>query len=484
MKLFESLSRMGRSSNRAPGGSRIVVAHWDRDSVQYLVASPKSYVLLPSHCGRIPRNENDSPFATLAAHLRDAKIQAQKLIVLLSRPELDLLSLNLPWAETVELPALVASEVEQQLGESEVPPVVDFQVVNNAKSSEGNGIQVMAFSLNARELQAIQKLSTEAGFRLAAIGSRHLAPLSILRRQAIPNNSLAISVHLYSGETELAICRGADPILLRSIRLGASDPVRIADQIYMEVQRCLTLLSHEEAELPMSWFVFTSDDTAWNVLRSLEEREGVVAHPVDPYFGWTAEATKDSKESISRIDSAANAGAAWDYLNQTTPINLLNPKRPPKPANPYVRWGLLGTAAACVVGIGTYFLLADVWKLQDEVTKLEVELKDAQKITSKYQEKSDQVAMVEAWLGDQVDWLAELSDLSERLPDGQSASVRRLTAVTNARNGLFNLSVQVADQEFISQLENRIRSAKYNASSKQISQNPIRRSIHGNLKRR
>jgi hypothetical protein len=121
---------------------------------------------------------------------------------------------------------------------------------------------------------------------------------------------------------------------------------------------------------------------------------------------------------------------------------------------------------------GGYFLLSDVWELRDEVARLQSSLKDTVKVTSKYQEKSDQVALVESWLSDQVDWVAELSDLAARLPDGQDATVRRLTATVNAKgNGALDLSMQVKSQEIISELENRIRGAKYTIVSKQITQN-------------
>jgi hypothetical protein len=119
-----------------------------------------------------------------------------------------------------------------------------------------------------------------------------------------------------------------------------------------------------------------------------------------------------------------------------------------------------------------YFLMSDVWELQDEALSLQSTLKDTFKVTSKYQEKSDQVALVESWLADQVDWVAELSDLASRLPDGQDATVRRLTATINAKgNGALDLSMQVKSQEIISELENRIRGAKYTIVSKQITQN-------------
>ena len=150
----------------------------------------------------------------------------------------------------------------------------------------------------------------------------------------------------------------------------------------------------------------------------------------------------------------------------------LAPKRSPAPPNPWIRWGAigaLGTVAATTIG---YFLMSDNWNLEEQIESLRNKLQNTSKVTSKYQQKSDQVAMVETWLSDQVDWVAELSDLASRLPDGQEATVRRLSASINAKgNGTIDLAMQVASQEVIAELENRIRGAKYTIVSKQITQN-------------
>ena len=136
------------------------------------------------------------------------------------------------------------------------------------------------------------------------------------------------------------------------------------------------------------------------------------------------------------------------------------------------RWLTIGSAAAVALCIAVYFLLADISALRDEVRALDDELASTKKVTAKYQEKADQVVTVENWLSDQVDWLDELNALSKRLPDGQNATVRRLTASANSKTAVIDLAVQVAKQETISQFEGSIRSAKYAVTSKQISQNP------------
>jgi hypothetical protein len=457
----------------------VAVVHWDRENVYFFIVTPKSSKLSPADYGSVPHTDVANPFMALAGYFRQHSIQVQRLVVLLSRPELELLTLTLPPASALELPALVASEVEQQLGDAEEPPAIDFYVLPNPRTelvesdpaAAPSGVQVLAFALTASVQQTLLSQITGAGFRLVAIGSRHLAPLGLLRRKPVPESTPTVSVHLYASEAELAICRGAEPSLLRSIRVNPEDPAQVAEQILLESQRCLALLPHDFAEQTFSWFVYSSCEASWQVAQALEDHEQIAIQPIDPLMGWDVQSQVESPVA-PQFASAANSGAAWDYLFGKLPVDLLAPKKAPKAANPMIRWGAMGAAAAMVLAIGVTFMLSDVNQLRDEVETLQRELNGAQQVTAKYREKADQVAAVESWLSDQVDWVDELNVLSKRLPDGQNATVRRLTATANGNSATIDLAVQVAQQETISQLEASIRSAKYAVTSKQISQTP------------
>ena len=412
MKLLEQLSNLRKHATGNTGTGRIAVVHWDHEQIYFLVVSQKSKTVTANDVGTIVHTEAGNPLLALATHFRDRSISVQRLVVLLSRPELDLPTLNLPPAEDSELPSLIASEVEQQLGETDEPPIVDFHVVAHPKADKNVGNQVLVFALPAKELSSLQKQVAAAGFKLAAICSRHLAPLGILRRQNISDETLAVSVHLYTGEVELSVCRGSDPILLRTIRLSTDEPARVAEQIWMELQRCLTLLPQETAELQLEWYVFATSDAARQVAQALEDRGESSIHTIDPLVDWQVNevpkndaSTSDAEQSVSLTTSAANAGAAWDFVNNALPVNLLAPKRAPKPKNPRVRWAAIGTCAVSVLCIAVYFLLSDVWQLQIEIDTLQMELDNTKKVTAKYQEKSDHVLAVQALLADQVDLL-------------------------------------------------------------------------------
>ena len=491
MKLIDSLKslRSPRSLTK-PSGGRVAFMHWDRESVNYFVITPGSKRIQSKDFGAIAYTAPHTPFVALANHFSTQGIHVSRLVVLLSRPELDLISLNLPPSERSEIAALVAAEVEQQLGESPEPPIIDYYVTNASKDGiklagtktdgakepsspevENVGVQVLAFALSQKELGSIQTQCSEAGFKLQAVGSRHLSPLSLLRQQNLPDDTLDVLIHLYPGETELTICRGVEPLLLRSIRNSTDDADRVAEQIWLETQRCLTLLPQPIAELPKSWFLFATGEFATAVTVALKAHEEINVTPLDPLAAWDVQRDESDIAASTRITSAANSGAAIDFVRQCLPVNLLDPKRPPTPQSLLRRWGGWGVLAASAAAIGGYLLLSDIWQLQSEADGLESELRDATKLTSKYLEKSDQVQAVEGWLSDQVDWLTELTELSTRLPEGSNASVRRLTASSSSNGASIDISVQANTQETISELENRIRGAKYSAVSKQISQN-------------
>ncbi len=495
-RLIKQFARLRSATRGGKNTERVVIAHWDRETIDYLIVNPKSKQLAAADIGSVPRADHANPLKAMAEYFSKNSINVNRLVVLLSRPELDMITLELPPADENELPALVASAVEQQLGEAEESPRIDYcSIAQTAEDATTSGTrQVMAFALAAAELKSLQLQSEAAGFRLVAIGSRHLSPLGALRQKLLPVTGLTISVHVYSGEVELAICRGIDPVMLRSLRVNLEEPSRVAEQIWLETQRCLTLLPQSLSEMSVYWCVFTNSEAAWQVARGLEDR-GLDVQPIDPFIGWElvgCQKRLDGDQTLSALTSpradasglpklehakfdlpgtsAANTGAASEYLQNALPINMLAPKQAPKPPNPLLRWAAIGTAATVVLLVALSFMFSDLRQLEDEVAGLESQLDEAKKLAAKLQGKADQVQYVESWLSDQVDWLTELNVLSSRLPDGEVATVRRLTASTVDQTAIVDLSVQVAEQENVSQLENSIRSQKYSATSKRISQ--------------
>jgi len=148
MKILDRLSFLPRKQTQASLSGRLAIVHWDRDNLFYLIASGAGrslkegeygvVSLIPSSSSAESQATMDeskrlSPLIALGKHFQEQGVSANRLVVLLSRPELDLLTLSLPPATQDELPTLVAAEVEQQQGESPEPPAVDYYVIGDAQ---------------------------------------------------------------------------------------------------------------------------------------------------------------------------------------------------------------------------------------------------------------------------------------------------------------------------------------------------------------
>ena len=467
------LSKFIRMPNRRSGVGPVAVIHWDRERLYYFIGSMRE-PLTDNSTGTIELTPQDKPITAFAGHLTQSNRKINQVLVLLSRPELDLSTLTLPEGDEKETSAMVASEIEQQYGDGHEPPTVDFAISSPVQevgtNSEVNN--VLVFSAQPKYLQSLEDQATTSGLKLVGVGARHLGPLSLMKRHSVLKDGFAIAIQFYPGETEISMCHDAMPMLLRSIRNSTDDSERVAEQVAIEVERCLTLLPHHIATLPIQLAFFGDSPFATSVTAALNSHEHLTVSIVDPAEGWNDSSPVPPLAAPIHGVIAPNLGAAWDYFHKCLPVNLLHPKQPPKPVNPWVRRSAFGGLIAAAAAIAAYVMLSDISELKDEVAQRETEFSNTSKVTSKYQQKADKVQAVEDWLSNQTDWLAELNELSKRLPEGQNATVRRLTANLSGSGGAIDLSVQVNQQEYISVLEDRLKSAKYSVLSRQISQSP------------
>ena len=107
--LIERLLQFRQRTRRVSTNSRVAIVHWDQDTLDFLIVGPKSESIATGDHGRLSWTAFDNPLQALAEHWSGQADGPQRLIVLLSRPLLEQLSLTLPPSEASELPALVAA---------------------------------------------------------------------------------------------------------------------------------------------------------------------------------------------------------------------------------------------------------------------------------------------------------------------------------------------------------------------------------------
>ncbi len=450
----------------------VVVADWDRNEVRFLALSPQRTGLEILASASAPRTPDDTPMSTLGKLLAGGRFLSYPLVLLLSRTDLEMISLVLPQEARDQFPEMVQLEIEQRLGEHESAPVVDYAIAGN---NDASGVVVLAFSLLPEEVDRWSREAKEEKLRLAAIAPRHLSLLAKLPAGAM--NQTRVAIQSLPSEVEMVVARGSQPLFLRTLRLSTDDASSIAEQILLEVQRCLSLLPSEhqgeEAEVATAapspappLFVFPGTD-AGPLAEALRERKVAEVHYLTSSSLWPS----GSVASEIRTEQFASLlGAGEQFLQHQLPVNLLAPKRPPKPIHPLRKWGPIGGLTAASLVLGGWFLYSDVRDLNEEANRLQTTRDDQWKLANKSAEWIDKLDLVEKWEAERVDWLSLMASLSSTLPLGDRASVRRMTASVSNAGPQVSLSVMVKSPEDLALMEEKLRSQSMEVSSQRVNQ--------------
>lgn len=441
----------------------VAAVHIGRNEIHYIVAQRRGTALRYLAAGDLTRDTSQDPLQQLADHFKETKVSCQQIVLTLSRTELELTTITLPVAEESELPALVAAEVEQQVGDADGGPVADYLI---SRRDGNRPTEAIAFSLSDKQLTQWQTRAKQAKLNLVAIVPRLMASVSILKKQDILHNALSVVMSVYSGEVELVVCRNASPMFLRTLRITADDPGVLAEQLGLEIQRSVALAASDPgSEVPELFLVDAINDFQLLLDALMERRIGPI-QKVDPLRNWE----RTTEADVRTTCEAPLIGALNDYFDDTLAINLLTPKRPVAPPSPWRGRALIGGVASIALFTLGYVLRSDVEKLEAELAGKEATYSERSKMANKLEEKADEARWVERWQSDQVYWLDELQALSSNLPPGQFATIRRLTASAQDGNGVIDLSVQVSDPERVAELEKSLRAAQFTVTSKRVSE--------------
>ncbi len=123
---------------------------WDRQEIRFAIVSLRGKSFRLHSTGRLERIADVEPLVQISEHLRSEKKSVQQLLLVLSRSDLELITLNVPPVDRLELPLLIDAEVLQRLGDSEAPPISDY--VEGGLIEEASSREVMAFALTQAQI--------------------------------------------------------------------------------------------------------------------------------------------------------------------------------------------------------------------------------------------------------------------------------------------------------------------------------------------
>jgi hypothetical protein len=218
--------------------------------------------------------------------------------------------------------------------------------------------------------------------------------------------------------TEFGVIKGEALAFSRSLSTGPA--------LAGEIKRSVAVYGGQSAQNPVR-AVYAAGTTEQAELRDrLQHMLGIPVFPFDPFDG----AEGPDLPADHRGDFAGAIGLLYGYSGrQALPINFVQPKQPKPPRDPNKRKLALAAAVMGVlllggIGYGAWTL----HKLGNDLQEVLDQKAEVEQVLARYDNDVKRIKAMDEWSDNEIVWLDELYDLTERFPDTASIRLTSLKA--------------------------------------------------------
>lgn len=409
----------------------------------------------------------ESEELTVAQKLRqtlaEETLTCTRAAVLLSRPDLETVSGNLPPAADEELPALVASMVLQELDDTD--RVVDFLTIGGESTEAAT--DVLAITCERDKIDSAQEEFKKAGFKLESMTYCGIGAPGLLREIAHPLLPFVVVITSNKIRTELVVLQQGRVCLFRTIQRGCDQSEAFADSLAAELQRTLAFVGAADEDAVQTYLV--GDRGQFEGIASiLSETLSCSVSVVDitDHVDHSLLASFDSAAGFANLIGVATA-IGQDDLS----LDFLNPRKIPQAPSRWRKPIFWGSIAVLVLGVLGWADWSDRSTQFETIARKQESLKGLRRRANRSKSLQNIVNAMETWQKSDITWIDELSDLSKRFPQQSDSLVRRLSAQATANGtGIIDLSMQVKSPEVVTSLETAIRDDRHSVSSKRVTE--------------
>jgi hypothetical protein len=359
----------------------------------------------------------------LRERLKAAGIAPAPVLACLPRDKVILKDLRFPAVPIAEEAGVVRFQAVKELTDAPEDVVIDYVNVGTSGAAEQ---QALALIVRRDILNTYQKLCLAAGLKLAALTPRPFGVAACVRKATSgaaaptdnPDGAVAVIV---VGErwAEFCVLGGERLVLARSLAVGPG--------LAGEVRRNLTVYAGQ-AGRPAVRALYVAG--AGPELRErLGEMIDVPMQELDPFGGVVG-------LDVPAGSRGAFAGAAGLLLARAEArglaIDFVHPRQPKPPSDPKNRRVVLAAAAVAIALLG---VAACCWFIYNNAQHnlQNVQMQRDQLEGRMVEERKDDklYKALDEW--DNVVWLDELYDLTDRIPDVNALRITQLTAEPTTR---------------------------------------------------
>lgn len=415
--------------------ARVLALDWDRDQLYVIAASTGSRLRI--HQAVVWPEPNVPQLAeaeNLGKRLRErldaAGIAPGGVVACLGRDRVIVKEVRYPPTAPADEPAIVRFQAAKELTDAPEDVVIDYASLDMPGTTGER--RAVALIVRKDVLAAAQTLCKAAGLKLLALTPRPYGMLACWRELAARGhaanpegaNSAVAVVALADRWAEFCVIRGDAVLFARPLTQGAG--------LAGEVRRNLAVYAGQWPQCPARGLWVAGDDQG-TLREQWQSSLGIPVHALDPF----AAAERENVPAGGLGGFTAAAGLLYsESARAVLPINFARPKQPVVAADPNKRKLVFYGAAAAVLLLGLVtFGYAQLAQRDRHYQDLLAEKLDLDKIYNDLQVEERRIKALEDWTRTQVNWLDEIYDMSDRIPETEVLRLTELTAVAGDPTG-------------------------------------------------
>ena len=421
----------------------------------------------------------------LAELIQKHRLTKAETVVVLGRGDVEVRPMVFPPVPIDELPDLVRFQAAKEFNAYDPSSPLDFVITNklenvsrstlfpairtkgktavqDTSASTDGPKHLLASTIRSETLRKIQQLCEDLNLNLRRVVLRPCEVAFLWRRSPeFDPGRTYLFVELDVAETPQSVLHHGQPVFMRSPKIGGSDDMsspEFAAKLLAELKRTRIAVRNEVQGVTIDEVILCGTGTRFEKLKKpLEEGLGVPVSTFDPWHNVQRgdELKRQLPEAPERFASLIGA-TLQAARGEASAIDFCNPKKRPEPIGQ--RQLLTGIVAAVlflvivVIGYGLYARS----RLTTEISELNKKVKSLQSTSAGVAKQRDQLAEIDNWLADNVNWFEQLEWLSRNSPGSRDMILNKLTLTAN-KGGSMTLETLVKDSSVFAPMEEKLR---------------------------
>jgi len=215
--------------------------------------------------------------------------------------------------------------------------------------------------------------------------------------------------------------------------------------------------------------VIFGDGQHHTTLKQLLEKDlSLTVRLVDPFerIEWAGDARSRKPEYPGTF--APLLGMLLDEAAGRSPVvDFLHARQRPAPPNQKRRYMIIGSAVAAALLLAVGSLQWQLWSLDSKISKLKSDRSKQEKLAKASALPVKEAAKLELYSAGDVNWLDEITRLSQKLPPPEAVRIDQFQAQAQAKGGgIMTIRGGVDDPNRLAELEIKLRDKQHSVGGK------------------